>query len=68
MTSAAGGQGVLPALRGLNRTIGKLHEDLGEAAETNLFSLKYLGVVGGLEKQKIRAEIASTPADVVAVH
>ena len=53
MSSGAGSsQGVLPALRALNRGIGKLHEDLGQAAEANLFSLKYLAAAGDLSRHK----------------
>ena len=60
MSSGAGpGQGVLPALRALNRTVGKLHEDLGQAAEANLFSLQYLAAAGGLSRHKAGANEAA---------
>ena len=56
MSSGAGSsQGVLPALRALNRGVGKLHEDLGQAAEANLFSLKYLAAAGDLSRHKAAA-------------
>ena len=58
MSSGAGpGQGVLPALRALNRTVGKLHEDLVQAAEANLFSLQYLAAAGGLSRRTAGAAL-----------
>ena len=39
---------VLPPLRALNRAVAKLHEDLGLAAEQNVFSLKYLSTAASL--------------------
>ena len=39
---------VLPPLRALNRAVAKLHEDLGQAAEQNLFSLKYLSTAASI--------------------
>lgn len=45
-----GSQGaVLPPLRALNRAVAKLHEDLAQAAEQNLFTLKYLSTAAAIK-------------------
>ena len=50
---------VLPPLRALNRAVAKLHEDLGQAAEQNLFSLQYLGAAASIAPRDSEPPLAA---------
>lgn len=41
-----GAGGALPALRALQKALTRLHEDLAETCEANLYSLQYLAAAG----------------------
>ena len=43
---------IMPVLRGLQKALGRLHADLADTAEGNLYSLRYLAAVAGAQKQQ----------------
>lgn len=43
---SGGSGGALPALRSLQKSLARLHEDLATTCEANLYSLQYLASVG----------------------
>jgi periodic tryptophan protein 2 len=44
-----GGARSMPALRALQKAVGRVHEDLASICESNLYSLRYLCTVGSSE-------------------
>ena len=51
---------VMPALRALQRVLGRTHEDLAGASESNLYTLAYLCAAGKPSKQLTDSEMAPT--------